>query len=30
MPVEHQLMVRQADQARSHFAPISDDLDFIK
>jgi hypothetical protein len=30
MPDEHQLRLRQADQARSDFYAISDDLDFIK
>jgi hypothetical protein len=30
MPDEHTLTLRQADHARSDFAAISDDLDFIK
>jgi hypothetical protein len=30
MPDEHQLSLRQADQARADFAAIADDLDFIK
>jgi hypothetical protein len=30
MPDEYNLTLRQADQARSDFAAIADDLDFIK
>jgi hypothetical protein len=30
MPDEHTLTLRQADEARSDFAAIADDLDFIK
>ena len=30
MPDEHQLTLRQADEARADFAAIESDLDFIK